>query len=261
MLLPPPQKLKMKKKFEKEIKWIINEKYFGDTKNINLQNDIARLKSGEPVDYIIGFKEFLGAKVDLKYRPLIPRNETEFWVENAVCDIKNDNRINLKCLDIFAGSGCIGIAVLSHIPSSIVHFAEIDQKNISQIRLNLKLNNVALKRYKIMQSDVFSNVKEKYDYIFSNPPYLPNDKKGTIEKSVINYEPHLAIFAGNNGLELIEKFLCNAKNYLNENGKIYMEFDPSQKTEITKLANKFGFNKCKFYQDQFKRWRWIVFES
>lgn len=213
----------------------------------------------EPIEYVRGFTMFLGCKIDLSKKPLIPRPETEFWVGKAIKQIscKFNDRHNRKIgvLDIFAGSGCIGISILKHIKNAEVDFADIDP---SLIRAN--------KRYKVIKSDVFENIKNKYDFIFANPPYIPTKNKNLVQKSVLNFESHSALFGGEDGLLYIRRFLRDAKNHLNPDGVIFMEFDgsagspqvPPQKSEIKKLSSKFGYKTCKFHKDQFGKYRWIM---
>jgi len=266
-----------KKQFKKEAEWLLKEKYSGK-ENKKYKQDLKRLKKLEPVDYVIGFKEFLGCKIDLSKKPLIPRPETEFWVSQALEEVKKavafkkssedvksivqrswgHENYKLKALDVFSGSGCIGVSALVHGPNLLCDFVEKDGKAILQIKINLKNNFVDSKRYKIIKSDIFSKVKGKYDFIFANPPYIPTKNKNRIQKSVLKYEPKIALFGGKDGMLFINKFLKQAKNHLNANGKIFMEFDSPQKNKIEKLIKKIGYKKSEFYQDQYGRFRWVV---
>jgi len=213
----------------------------------------------EPLDYIRGFCEFLGCKIDLSQKPMIPRPETEFWLKKAIKSINQAGR-KIVCLDVFAGSGCIGIAVLKNCPELCrgAVFGEIDKNLIKQIKLNLKINKIPVKRYKVIQSDIFEKIKGKYDYIFANPPYIAEKRKHLVQRSVLDFEPHRALFGGKDGMFFINKLLKDAKKYLNKNGKIYLEFDSFQKKIIEKLLKQFGYKKFKFYKDQFRKWRWVV---
>ena len=246
-----------KDKFIKEIGWILKEKY-GFARLAEFERDIQRLQKGEPVAYVIGFVDFLGCKIDLSFRPLIPRPETEFWAEKAIEDIKKSGRKKVRCLDIFAGSGCIGVAVLKHAPVAVVDFAEKEKKFLEQIKLNARLNNLSPKRCKFIQSDIFSNITGIYDYIFANPPYVAKRKNAVVQKSVLEWEPAGAIFGGRDGLFYIRKFLKEAEKHLSAGGKIYMEFDSRQKNEIAGILKRLGYGNVNFYKDQYGRWRYLT---
>lgn len=237
---------------KREIEWIIKEKYKGNLKNNKIKKDIERLKKGEPVDYIIGFVNFLNCKIDLSLRPLIPREETEFWAEKAIIDIGNKK---VDCLDIFAGSGCVGLSVLKNTKNAKVDFGEIEDNFLKQIKINLKINKIKKERYKVFYSDIFSKVKGKYDYIFANPPYISERRINKVEKSVIVFEPHRSLFGGKEGLDYIEIFLKEVGKFLKVKGKIYLEFDSFQKRKIEKMAKD-----AKFYKDQYGKWRYLVIE-
>lgn len=223
---------------------------------------IKRLKTGEPLDYVIGWREFLGCKIDLSEKPLIPREETEFWTEIAISELKAQSAKrktktqNLKALDIFSGSGCVGIAVLKHCSNIQMTFGEKEEKFVKQIKKNLKINKLT---GRVPRSDVFSNIEGKFGYIFANPPYIPT-KKSTVQKSVKSYEPEQALWGGENGLFFINKFLSEAKNYLNPEGRIFMEFGYGQKGSIEKLLKKYDYKNWQFKKDQFGRWRFVVIE-
>jgi len=252
-----------------EIRWLLEEKYQGKRTLIEPEGsseperpaflrDLKRLKKGEHVDYLIGWKPFLNCKIDLRYKPLIPRVETEYWVEKAIKDLRS---ASISCLDIFAGSGCIGISVLRIIPSAHVDFAEKEKKFCKQIVLNAKLNKITRSRYKVIQSNMFSKVRGKYDYIFANPPYLAESKKQKVQKSVLAQEPHGALFGGKDGLKYIRLFLNQVKDFLAKNGIIYLEFDSFQKRGVEKLLKKFGYSAWQFHKDQYGKWRFAVIFS
>lgn len=243
----------------KEIKWLLQEKYHNKPDK-KFKKDLKRLEEGQPLDYVIGFKEFLGCKIDLSKKVLIPRLETEFWTAIAIDEIKNKKIKNIKVLDIFSGSGCVGVAVLANTENVLCDFADKDKNAISQIKINLKNNFINKKRYKIIKSDVFKNIKDKYDFILANPPYIPTTRKNKIQKSVLKYEPKLALFGGADGLKYINKFLKDAKKHLNPDGKIFMEFDYIQKNKVEKLLKKYKYKSWEFKKDQYGKWRWVVVE-
>jgi len=214
-----------------------------------------------PVEYEKGYTKFLNCKIDLRNRVFIPRIETEFWVgkafKNCKLQIANCKLKKVKILDIFAGSGCIGIAVLKNIKNSRVDFADIDKRAIEQIKINLKLSRISPKRYKIYQSNLFEKLKGKYNYIFANPPYAAKEKIKEVQPSVLRYEPRRAILGGKKGLLYIRKFLKEAKKFMKPDGTIYFEFDPEQKNEISNILRKENYKNSKFFKDQFKKYRFV----
>jgi len=206
-------------------------------------------------------KKFLNCKIDISKKVFIPRIETQFWVKKAIKDcrlqIENFKLKKPKFLDIFAGSGCIGIAILKNVKKSKVDFVDIDQNAIEQIKINLKLNKVSPKRYKIIKSDIFEKVKGKYDFIFANPPYVARERLNEVQQSVKKFEPKISWYGGEGGLKYIKRFLKGAKDHLKENGMIFMEIDPMQKESIEKILKENGYKNFKFYKDQFKKIRWM----
>lgn len=244
------------KNLTQHIAWLLKEKYGGELTN-KAKKDIEKIKAGEPVDYLIGFKYFLDCKIDLSKRPLIPRPETEFWTKLAINEIKKSKK-NIKVLDIFSGSGCVGVAILRHCNNLLCDISEKDENLIKQIKKNLKINKINKKRYRVIKSDIFENIKNKYDFILANPPYISTKNKNKVLQSTLKFEPGMALFGGGDGLYYINKFLRQAKNYLLENGTIYMEFDSPQKSSIEKLLKKYKYSKWQFYKDQFGKERWVV---
>jgi len=287
------------KNFHNQIRWILQEKYKGKTTSA-YKKDVERLKAGEPVDYIIGFSEFLGCKIDVSKRTLIPRVETEFWVGEAIEEIKNRKPFGtaqgktfneLKVLDMFAGSGCIGVAVLKHVPQASVIFADKEKNCIQQVKINCRINKISKNRYKIIQSDVFDGLypssspllRTKYNFVFANPPYIPDYRRNPsarlrsfdseslrldetilrnrIQNSVLEHEPHVALFGGGDGLFYIRKLLEEAKSFLAPEGKIFMEFDSIQKSKIEKLLKGYMYTAWQFHKDQYGKWRYVAIEN
>ena len=240
--------------YSQEIGWLLKEKYDG-VDSPETQADIERIKQDEPVAYVIGFVDFLGCRIDLSQRPLIPRPETEFWVEQVIADVKHRVFNKVRCLDMFAGSGCIGLGVLKNVPTATVDFVDSEDMAIEQITINCESNNIDPSRYRIIKSDIFENIKGTYDYILANPPYIAEGKKDEVEESVLVHEPHEALFGGSNGLILIETFLDQVKKYLNRGAKVYMEFGKDQKDEIEKILIDRGYSNFNFHRDQFGEWR------
>ena len=212
-----------------------------------------------PIEYEKSFIKFLNCKIDLRNRVFSPRIETEFWVKKAIKELKIENcKLKIDALDIFAGSGCIGIAVLENIKNSFVDFVDIDKKAIGQIKINLKLNKIPRERYRIYKSDLFEKIKNKnYNYIFANPPYVAKERSKEVQPSVLKYEPKTSFLAGKRGLFYIRKFLKEAKRFLKERGTVYLEFDPLQKKEIEDILKKKGYKNFKFFKDQFKKYRFV----
>ena len=244
----------------REKAWLLREKYSG-IESPEYFLDLKKLYNGEPVDYLIGYTPFLGCRIDLSERTLIPRTETEYWVSEAVNELRTaTEKQPLRCLDIFSGSGCIGTAVLAQLPHTIVDFADIDEGAVRQIKKNLVLNNIDPVRYRVFQSNIFSDIpKGTYDVIFANPPYIAKENKYRVEESVLSHEPHHALFAANDGLLYIETLLKESKNWLNPGGRIYIEHDDMQKPDIERLIKKYAVQGT-FHKDQFGSWRTVLIQ-
>lgn len=198
--------------------------------------------------------KFLNCRIDVSKKVFQPRIETEFWVGKVYPAL-----LKKKCrvLDIFAGTGCIGIAILKNIKNVWVDFVDISKEAIEQIKINLKPNKIPKNKYRIYKSNLFEKLKGKqYDFIFANPPYVALDRISEVDEEVLEKEPHIALFAGKEGMVYIEKFFEQVKKYLKPKGKIFLEFDPLQKESIKRILQKENF-KFIFKKDQFGKYRWL----
>lgn len=197
---------------------------------------IKLLEEGKPVQYIIGNVDFYGNTINVNEKVLIPRFETELLVDKTIKLIKEYFNRRVDILDIGTGSGCIAIT-LSKMLDCSVDGVDLSKDALLIARENNKLNNTDVNFY---QSDVFSNVSRKYDVIISNPPYISRDEE--IMDIVYNNEPHMALFADDNGLYFYDKILRECKDYLNDKFIIAFEMGYSQGEVIRELVMKYLSN-------------------
>jgi release factor glutamine methyltransferase len=235
--------------------WLLQEKYNGE-KTASFFSDCERLHAGEPLAYILGSIPFLDTIVHLESRPLIPRPETEFWVEKAIQHIQHVALGTPHILDVCAGSGAIGIAVAHAVPGSRVDFAEISAAHQSTIVKNIDENfphhQGARSRFRIFIGDLFDALPTdaRYDFILTNPPYI-DAAAHTVTAEVTAFEPHEALFGGKDGTEIITRIIIQAKQYLTERGELWIEHEPTQSSAIEALATRYGYTTI-VHTDQYK---------
>ncbi len=242
----------------REVEWLLREKYNGVATK-EFERDCERLASGEPLGYVIGFVPFLGAKIWLGSKPLIPRPETEYWVEKVIKNIQDDGHRKsvisptpLHVLDLCAGSGCIGLAVAKHARDARVDFAEIDPHHHLTILKSLAENRIPLERTRIIGGDLFEKITDRYDYILTNPPYIDPALRERMGEGVLEHEPHLALFGGAGGMEIIARIIAESPQHLTADGTLIIEHEPEQVEAIHTLAKNHGFQSCTTLLDQYR---------
>ena len=210
-----------------------------------------------PEEYANGFAMFLGIKIDLSRRVLIPRPETEYWVQRAIDDLRHLKTNDLRVLDIFSGSGCVGIAVAKNLPHARVDFSDVSLDAIEQIKINIAAHQIPESFTNVFESDIFNDIprNNSYDAILANPPYIDPARIGEVQRSVLDYEPRGALFSADAGRETAKKFLEQAINFLRPGGFIYLEFDALQLGAIEDMAELCGYFSINFFKDQFGEWR------
>lgn len=209
------------------------EKYLEPDK---LEEGLKKLEQGIPVQYIIGNMDFYGFNFDIDSRVLIPRFETEELVEKTINYLKDFNQ-DLNIIDLGTGSGCIAITLKKLLPSSNVTAVDISNDALGVACSNAKKLGADIN---FIQSDMLSNVTGKYDCIISNPPYIAYDED--IMEIVKNNEPHLALYADNNGLYFYEEILKNCSKFLNNKFLIAFEIGQTQGEAIKFLAHTYLSN-------------------
>ena len=197
---------------------------------------IEILKEGMPIQYITNNQEFMGLPFYVDSNVLIPQPDTEILVEEVLDLLKRD--INKKSvLDLCTGSGAIGISIAKY-SESIVTMSDISENALRIAKKNAKSNEV-IDKCNFILSDMFENIKEKYDIIVSNPPYIKTKVINTLDKEVQN-EPHLALDGGEDGLNFYRIIVENAYKHLNEDGILALEIGYDQKEEVISLLEKVG---------------------
>jgi len=199
-----------------------------------------RRAGGEPTAYILGYKEFYGRNFIVNKDVLIPRPETEMLVEL----IKVED--NAKILDLCAGSGCIGLTLALECKNAKVTLADISPKAVEIIKKNAENLGVEVN---IVESDLFSGIEGKFDIIVSNPPYIRSETIETLENTVKDYEPRLALDGGEDGLKFYKKIIPCSKKYLSENGRIFFEMGFDEGDAIKSLLMSNTFSDVKIYKD------------
>lgn len=215
----------------------LDEKVENELKIIN-----DKITEGYPLQYAIGKWNFYGLDLLVDKRALIPRYETEILVDLII----NDNSNNKKILDIGTGSGAISLALSKNLKDSKIIGVDISKNAIdlaNENKIKLNINNVEFK-----ESDIFSNIDEKFDIIVSNPPYINKEDFEKLDNKLY-YEPQNALYGGEDGLYFYKKIIKNAKNFLNKNGKIYLEIGYDQKDSISNLLEEYGYKQIKSYKD------------
>lgn len=214
---------------------------------------MSLLEKDYPVQYIIGYVDFYGLKINVNEFTLIPRYETEYLIELTLKEIKKMNLDNPKILDLCTGSGAIGLTLKSLLPSSEVTLSDISKDalmvaNKNKNELNLDVN--------IIESDLFKNIPGKFDVIISNPPYVMTNEM--LPKDVL-YEPHLALYSGPKGIDHIEEIFKNIKSHLNNKYLIALEINEKSEPDITNLIKTY-FEKninYKFMKDLAGKTRYL----
>lgn len=205
-------------------------------KDKDLDTALKELESGIPVQYIVGYTNFYGYYFKVNKNTLIPRFETELLVEKTYNYIKKYfNKDNIKILDIGTGSGCIAITLNKLLNSSDITGIDISSEALEVAKENNISNNTNVK---FIESDIFSNVSDKYDVIISNPPYISYGDTEVMD-IVKNNEPHLALYAKDNGLYFYDNIIKDSSKYLNDKFVMAFEIGYKQGKDITKIVNKY----------------------
>lgn len=230
-------------KFKRDVKHIIKEfsncnfPFVWENAEVSKQEEsdirhkVQELKSGVPVAYVIGSVPFCDCRIYIDNRVLIPRPETELLGAIIIDDNRDLNY--LKVLDLCTGSGCLAVALAKNMNSAFVTASDISADCLDVASFNEVVNEVKID---LIQSDLFENINDTFDIIVSNPPYLTKQEMLTdAERSVIDNEPHLALYGGEDGLDFYRRIFKDVASKLTQNGCLYLEVGDFQAETVKEM--------------------------
>ena len=205
------------------------------------------IKEDVPLSHLVGFEYFYDRKYKVTKDVLSPRMETEELIYKVIEYVKVSNKNNLKILDLCTGSGIIAITLKKELEQVLVDVvaSDISAEAIEVAKENAQSHDATIK---FLKSDIFNNIDDKFDIIVSNPPYIDRKDEVTMQDNVLKYDPHLALFAEEEGMYFYRKIIEQANDYLNENGVMFFEIGYDQKDKIIKLADMNGYS-AEVYKD------------
>ncbi len=196
--------------------------------------------TGRPLWYIIGDTEFYGYTIKVDERVLIPRPETELLVRQAISTIRGGDNV----LDLCTGSGAVAIAVAGEVSKDravTVTATDISDAALAVARENARLNKASIT---FVKSDLFENVRGRFNVITANPPYVPAEEVGALPPDVRDFEPHIALNGGADGLDFYRRIAAKVSRYMARGGMLIMECGENQAKEIIKIFQ--SATRCDF---------------
>ena len=218
------------------------ELYASEQACADVEAATARLLAGEPLPYVLGEWEFYGLPLHVDRNVLIPRDDTCAVVGLAINQaifLSADPRV----LDLCTGSGCIGLAIASRIKDARVTLADISKDALVVAKKNIMRNKLS-SRVSCVQADALSAASPflgKFDMIVSNPPYITGPEMAELPASVRNFEPHLALFGGRDGLDFYRSIAKNYRSALKPGGFLALEFGMGQGDDVCAILIKNGY--------------------
>lgn len=216
-----------------------------------LESYLDRLNNFEPIQYITGKTFFYNSNFEVNNFTLIPRPETEELVQLIVME----NTLPApKIIDIGTGSGCIAISLAKELKNASVSALDISSEALAVAKKNSSTNNTTISFIELDFLNQRDQIKDTFDVIVSNPPYVLESEIPEMRKNVLDHEPHLALFVeDSNALIYYDALLSFAATHLNPNGYVYAEINEQKGSEMLELAVHYGFTNATIVQDMFKK--------
>jgi len=211
---------------------------------------IARRGKFEPLQYIIGDVEFYGITLKVNNSVLIPRPETEILIEEVINSVNQDDK--LKILDIGSGSGNISLALAKNLPNALVVGIDISDEAVKLAKSNAEVLDLG-SQVEFYKLDIFNynetEIKEPFDIIVSNPPYVSDEEFTTLQKEIVEYEPSFAVTDNSDGYKFYEHITKISKELLREEGTLFYEIGQGQTERVVKILEQNSFSEIKIKKD------------
>ena len=210
---------------------------------------VKRHLAGEPVAYLIGEWEFYGLPLDISEHVLIPRPDTEVLAEEAIKFVQTLDEC--RVLDLCAGSGCVGLAIASQVPKARVVLGELSEGALRICRQNIRRNGLSSQVVPLAM-DVMAGPPAhmgEFDCIVSNPPYIPRADIETLDVSVKDYEPHMALDGGEDGLDFYRTICQNWQDVMHVGTRLLFEVGIGQADDVLRLMRSAGFGDLEVIDD------------
>jgi release factor glutamine methyltransferase len=208
---------------------------------------VQRAEQGEPVQYIVGHVDFRGLEIHCDPRALIPRPETELLVEEVLRVVENGSSV--KIADVCTGTGCIALALLNELPLAEVVAVDLSEEALDLARENAERLNLT-GRFIPVQGNLLAGFENNsLDVVVSNPPYILSDVCQTLDPSVRDHEPMLALDGGEDGLDLIRPLVAQAAAVLKSGGGLFLEIGYDQGESAAQCLREAGFSSVRAIQD------------
>ena len=235
------------------------DKYASDAVCLQMEASVNRVLSGEPLAYVLGQWDFYGMTLHVDNHVLIPRDDTCAVTEMA---IKRALFLNTspRILDLCTGSGCIGLAIAHRVKDARVTLADISKDALAVAKRNITEQKLS-GRVSCLQADALGKPSAflgKFDMIVSNPPYITTEEMEALPDSVKNYEPHLALHGGDDGLDFYRSIIVNYKEALKPGGLICLEFGMGQGDDVCRILETNGYTILERSRDYNDRERAVI---
>lgn len=213
-------------------------------------------KKGTPLQYVIGHTFFRGLKINVCPQVLIPRPETEMLVELALKELKTKSP---KVLDLCCGSGCIACSVVNEVKDTTVVAIDVSSFAIECTKTNIKRLGFE-DRIKVVEADMTGKlpIDKDFDMIICNPPYVPNGVYEKMPKEVVDFEPSLALRAGEDGLKFLPDIISISKTHLKKGGTLALELFEESIDKAAETLKKEGLENIKTFRDLANKDRFVL---